>query len=148
LSLFGDVQTTNRWSALSGCDHPMADPTVTQAADQVSVTSQTNDETIIVKDSCEVTVHTTSTEVAVSIQLAIQLAIAVVLEISVGDSIDRDEVLQDLLQFTQIRQSNKQKTVIENSRNVKVTTTDTDVAVTAQVALQILVAILVVVDIL
>jgi spore coat protein X len=102
----------------------------------------------VVKDSCDIEVHTTSTEAAVNIQLALQVAIVVILEISVGDSIDKEEVLQDLLQLTRVRQSNKQRTIIENSRGVRVTTTDTEVEVTAQIAIQILVALLIIIDVL
>lgn len=150
MSLFDNSTTTNRWSALSGAEHPLcgSDPTVEQVFDQVSVTTQTNDETIIIKDSCDVEVHTTSTEVAVNIQIAIQVALALILEVSIADSTARNDVLQELLQLTRVKQANKVKTIVENSRNVRVTTTDTDVAVTAQIAVQILVALLVIVEIL
>ncbi|GGH80686.1 spore coat protein X [Pullulanibacillus pueri] len=148
---YSDCHETKRWSALDDCRHPLeSDPTVGQNGEQVSATSQTNDETIIVKDSCDIEVTTRSTEVAVNIQLALQVAIAVILEVSIAsdDSFDQDQVLQDLLQLTVTRQSNRQKTIIENSRGVRVSTTDTDVAVTAQIAIQILVAILIIIDIL
>ena len=149
MSLFDDNHDcgTRRWSALEDCAHPMADPTAEQNFDQVSITTQSNDELIVVKDSCDIEVHTTSTEAAVNIQLALQVAIVVILEISVGDSIDKEEVLQDLLQLTRVRQSNKQRTIIENSE-VCVTTTDTEVEVTAQIAIQILVALLIIIDVL
>jgi len=46
-----------------------------------------------------------------------------------------------------MKQVNKQKLVIENSKDVKVTTTDTDVAISLQVLLQILIALVVNIDI-
>ncbi len=144
MRLFEDNQTTSRWSALDGTRHPLcsSDPTVEQPFNQVSTTTQSNDETIVIKDSCDLEVHPTLTEAAVPIQLALQVAIALVLEVSIADSIDTDELLQDLLQLTRASQSNRTKTVIENSRNVKVTTTNTDIAV------QILVALLLIIDVL
>lgn len=81
-------------------------------------------------------------------QLGIQAAIAAVIIATVGDTEQGRAVVQDSRQFTISRQRNVQRTIIEGSRNVSVTTTDTDLAVNIQALLQILVAIIVKLDIL
>ncbi|HZH63141.1 MAG TPA: spore coat protein [Metabacillus sp.] len=123
------------------------DATVSQVANQVSETEQFSSETIIVKDSCDIDIHSTDTQVAVSLQVALQVAIALVINLTIADSARAEQVTQQLLQEADIRQTNKQKLVIENSKDVKVTTTDTDVAISLQVLLQILIALVVNIDI-
>ena len=76
------------------------------------------------------------------------MAIAVVVRISIGDGDQSDSVIQDVKQFAKIKQKNAQKTIIENSTNVKVRTSDTDLAVNILLLLQVLVAILVSLEIL
>jgi spore coat protein X len=143
---------SKKWSALEGTAHPARcahdEAVVEQEATQVSKTVQASEEHIIIRDSCQVHVHTTDTKAAVNLQAALQLAVALVLSITIGDSDDADKVSQELLQRVSVRQLNHQKTLIENSRNVKVTTTDTDVAVNIQVLLQVLVALVAKLDIL
>ena len=56
--------------------------------------------------------------------------------------------MQELEQVSSIKQKNSQKTIIENSTNVRVKTTDTDIAVNLQLLLQVLIAILATLDIL
>ncbi|WP_085523138.1 spore coat protein [Tuberibacillus sp. Marseille-P3662] len=138
----------NRWNALSGDPHPLENATGVNNFDQVATTGQSSDECIIIRDSADVNVHTTSTQAAVGIQLAVQVAVMVILEVSIGDSATEEHIINDLQQLTDIDQSNQQKTIIENSRDVDVTTTDTNLAVTAQIAVQVLVALLVTLDIL
>ncbi|KZD40157.1 Spore coat protein X [Bacillus cereus] len=53
-----------------------------------------------------------------------------------------------MFQKSSVKQVNKQETVIRNSRNVTVTTTDTDIAVNVQILIQLLLAILVKLNIL
>ncbi|PGK30314.1 spore coat protein [Priestia megaterium] len=137
-----------KWRALDHCNNIRFNNEVLQEADQAALTEQKSFEKIIVKDSEGVTVRTTDTQVAVSIQAALQVAIAVVIRITIGDNDEGEAIIQDLKQFASIKQKNAQKTIIENSTNVEVTTTDTDIAVNLQVLLQILVAILVSLDIL
>lgn len=140
-----------KWRALDHCDdnHNNNNSTdVLQEADQFVSSEQKSFEWIIVKDSEDVEVHTTDTQAAVSLQLGIQAAIAVVLSITVGDSDQSKAVVQDLKQFMKTKQKNTQKTVIEGSKHVKVTTTDTDLAVNIQALLQILLAIVVKLDVL
>lgn len=124
------------------------DAEVVQEADQLSLIDQESNELIWIKDSCDITVHTTDTQAAIAIQVAIQVAIAVVVRITIGDTAENDGVLQDLLQLSDIEQTNKQKIYIENSKDVEITTTDTDVVLNIQLLLQVLVAIIVLVDVL
>ncbi|MBO1511581.1 spore coat protein [Metabacillus bambusae] len=123
------------------------DATVQQQAAQVSETEQFSSETIIIKDSCDVNVHSTDTQIAVSLQVALQVAIALVINLTIADSNQAEQVTQQLLQQADTKQVNRQKLVIENSRDVNVTTTDTDVAISLQVLLQILIALVVNIDI-
>jgi spore coat protein X len=138
-----------KWRALDHCENKrFSGADILQEAEQIAAAEQKSFEKIIVKDSQDVKVHTTDTQVAVTIQVALQIAIAVVVRITIGDTAEGDSIVQELKQFAVIKQKNAQKTIIENSTNVKVTTTDTDVAVNLQVLLQVLVAILVTLDIL
>lgn len=123
------------------------DATVSQSAAQVSETEQISSETIIVKDSCDIDVTSTDTQVAVSLQVALQVAIALVINLTIADSSRAEQVTQQLIQQADMKQLNKQKLVIENSKDVKVKTTDTDVAISLQVLLQILIALIVNIDI-
>ncbi|MGG0750305.1 spore coat protein [Priestia megaterium] len=123
------------------------DVEVLQDANQVSLVDQESDELIWIKDSCDIKVRTTDTQAAVALQVALQVAIAVVIRIAIGDNIEDNGVFQDLLQLSEIEQVNKQKIFIENSKDVTVTTSDTDVALNIQVLVQILVAIIVILDI-
>ncbi len=140
------------WSALdSGSRHPQCfreEETVEQEAAQISRTLQRSDEVIIIKDSCGVDVRTTDTQAAVNLQVALQLAIAVVLSLTIADGNRAEAVAQELLQRVQVRQVNKQRTVIENSRNVHVSTTDTDVSVNIQVLVQVLLALVAKIEVL
>lgn len=139
---------TKKWRALDHCDDKNNGAVIDQEANAVSSAKQESFEWIIVKDSEDVEVHTTDTQAAVSLQLGIQAAIAAVLSITVGDSNQSKAVVQDLKQFMKTKQKNTQKTVIEGSKHVKVTTTDTDLAVNIQALLQILLAIVVKLDVL
>ena len=121
---------------------------VVQDADQFSSMEQESDELIFIKDSCNIKVHTTDTQAAVSIQVALQLAIALVIRITIGDSDNGENVVQDLLQHFNSEQSNKQKIVIENSKDINITTTDTDVAANIQLLLQVLVTLVAKIDVL
>lgn len=130
-----------KWSALSSKPHPLEDATVGQGAGQVEQTVQSSTETIVIKDSAEVTINTTETKAAIALQGALQVAIALVLSISIADSQKAEKITQELMQKSQIKQATHQKTIVENSRGVNVTTTDTDIAVNVQILLQILLAL-------
>lgn len=120
---------------------------IVQSADQVSDIEQRSYERIIIKDSCDIKVKTTETQVAVSLQAALQVAIALVVNLTIADSEQAEHVTQELLQYSQIEQVNRQTVYIENSRDIEVTTTDTDVAVSIQLLLQLLLALLIQIDI-
>ncbi|MED4051923.1 MULTISPECIES: spore coat protein [Priestia] len=141
--------TGRKWRALDHCENKrFSGDDVWQEADQIAKTEQQSFEKIIVKDSEGVRVQTTDTQVAATIQAALQIAIAVVIRISIGDNEQGNGVMQELKQVSGIKQKNSQKTIIENSTNVRVTATDTDIAVNLQLLLQVLVAILATLDIL
>jgi spore coat protein X len=141
--------TEKKWRALDKCDDDKGNNAdVVQEADQFVSSKQESFEWIIIKDSEGVDVHTTDTQVAVSLQAAIQVAIAIVISVTIGDTDKGNAVAQDLKQFFKNKQRNSQKTVIQNSKCVKVTTTDTQVAVNIQALLQILVAIVAKLDVL
>lgn len=142
-----------QWSALDpSSQHPCnpgsynnntgADAEVSSEIDQLS------HELIVIRDSCNVRVSTTDTQVAVSLQAALQVAIAIVINISIADGTRAERVTAELLEKSQIRQTNRQRLIIVNSRDVDVTTVDTDVAISLQLLLQILLALVVQLDIL
>ncbi|MFD2213521.1 spore coat protein [Metabacillus endolithicus] len=122
--------------------------TGSQGSNQVNETEQISSEAIIIRDSCEIEVSSTDTQVAASLQVAIQAAITLVINLTIADSEQAEKITQQLLQETDIKQLNKQNLVIENSRNVNITTTDTDFAVSLQSLLQVLVALVADIDIL
>ncbi|GEN83737.1 spore coat protein X [Sporosarcina luteola] len=143
-----------RWSALNPtATHPMApcrkEAEKSDAAAQVnSDIDQLSSELIVIRDSCNITVHTTDTQIAASLQAALQVAIAIVVNISIADGARAERVTTELLERAQIRQTNRQRLIIVNSRDVEVTTEDTDVAISLQLLLQILLALIVQLDIL
>ena len=120
---------------------------VEQEAVQLEYTEQDSDEMIWIKDSCNVKVQTSDTQAAVSLQVALQLAIALVISVTIGDNEQGQFVAQQLTQEIGIEQTNTQKIIINNSKDVNVTTTDTDVAVSVQALLQVLVALVAELDI-
>ncbi len=127
-------------------DSPEA--TVVAESGEFSFMDQESAELIWVKESCDITINTTDTQAAVSLQVALQLAIAIVVSITIGDSDRSDHVSDQLLQLSNIEQTNKQKIYIYNTKEATVTTTDTDVAINVQILLQILLTLVVLVDIL
>jgi spore coat protein X len=140
-----------KWRALDHCDKDKDKcdgDTVLQDGDQFMETKQQSYEWIIIKDSEGVDVQTTDTQAAVSLQLGLQAAIAAVISITIGDTDRGNSVVQDIKQVMKNKQRNTQKTIIEHSKHVKVTTTDTDVAVNIQALLQILIAVVVKLDVL
>ncbi|ARK29413.1 spore coat protein [Halalkalibacter krulwichiae] len=121
---------------------------ISQETDQINKLLQQSQEHIIIKDSCEINVSTTDTKAAVSLQASLQAAIALLISISVLSSDEAESITQELLQITKTKQINIQKTVIENSKNIDVTTIDTQIGVNIQLLLQVLLALLVNLDIL
>lgn len=120
---------------------------VTQDANQFAAMEQDSDELIYIKESCNICVHTTATQASASLQIALQLAIALVLRITIFDNDKGNSIAQDLLQYFDSEQSNKQKIVIENSKDINVKTSDTDIAVNINALLEVLLSLVVKLDI-
>jgi spore coat protein X len=142
------------WSALdSNNRHPMStfcdDDTaaIEQEAVQRNVEYQLSEELVYIKDSCNITVNSTDVKAALSLQAALQAAIAVIVSITMGSGENGEKITQELLQSSKISQITRQKTIIENSRDVVVETTDAQVAVNIQLLLQLLLALIVELDI-
>jgi spore coat protein X len=121
---------------------------VEQNGGQFSFVDQESDELIFIKDSCNVKVHSTDTQAAVSLQVGLQLAIAIVVRITIGDSPTAQSVVQDLMQVFDSEQTNKQKVIVENSKDICIITTDTDLSVNIQALLQVLVSLVANLDVL
>lgn len=138
-----------KWRALDHCnDNGNNNDGVQQNGVQAVSNKQQSYEWIIVKDSEGVEIQTTDTQAALSLQLGIQAAIAAVISVAIGDTDQGRAVAQDMKQFIKTKQRNVQKTIVEGSRNVTVTTTDTDLAVNIQAMLQVLVTLVAKLDIL
>lgn len=117
------------------------DQVVSQYQNSISDIEQRSKEAIFVLNSKDITVTSTDTKVAASLQVALQVAIAIVINISIADSERAKEVTEELLGFSRIEQASKQLIVVDGSESVSVSTTDTDVAASIQVLLQILIAL-------
>lgn len=129
-------------------DNFSEDAFVDQEFDQISKIEQESDELIWIKDSCNVNVRTTDTQAAVSLQVGLQLAIALVISISLGDSDQGRAVAQEVLQKFDDEQKNKQRIYVENSKDVDIHTTDTDLSVNIQALLDVLLTLVVRIDVL
>ena len=147
-------RSRSNWSALNcESEHPVASTRNVNShtgadAELNSDIDQSSNELIVIRDSCNISVSTTDTQIAVSLQAALQVAIAIVIHISIADASKAERVTAELMERAQIRQTNRQKLIIVNSRDVEVTTVDTDVAVSLQLLLQILLALIVQLEIL
>src|SRR4051794_14517209 len=139
----------NKWRALDHCnDNRNNNADVQQNGVQSVSNKQQSYERIVVRDSEGVEIRTTDTQAALSLQLGIQAAIAAVISVTIGDTDQGRAVAQDIKQFIKTKQRNVQRTIVEGSRNVTVTTTDTDLAVNIQAMLQVLVTLVATLDIL
>ena len=121
---------------------------IEQEARQLNSEVQISEELIFIKDSCNVDVTSTDVKAALSLQAALQAAIAVIVSISIADGDRADRITQDLLQSSRIKQITRQKTIVENSRDVDIKTTDAQVALNIQLLLQLLLALIVELDVL
>ena len=110
--------------------------------------AQISEELIYIKDSCNVNVTSTDVKAALSLQAALQAAIAVIVSISIADSSRADRITQELIQSSRIKQVTRQKTIVENSRDIEITTTDAQIALNIQLLLQLLLALIVELDVL
>ncbi|MET1177680.1 spore coat protein [Peribacillus simplex] len=143
------------WSALdSASRHPLTgfcneeETQIDQEAKQDNNQVQLSEELIYIKDSCNVNVTSTDVKAALSLQTALQAAIAVIVSISISDSDNADRITQELIQSSNVKQITRQKTIVENSRDIDITTTDAQVALNIQLLLQLLLALIVEIDIL
>ena len=135
-------------SSLVMANNYSEDALVDQGYDQIFVMEQESDEVIWIKDSCNVNVRSTDTQGAVSLQVGLQLAIALVISISLGDSEQGRAVAQEIFQSFDDEQSNKQKIYVENSKDVDIHTTDTDLSLNIQALLDVLLTLVVKIDVL
>jgi spore coat protein X len=143
------------WSALdSASRHPLSgfcnddDTKIDQDAKQDNNQVQLSEELIYIKDSCNVNITSTDVKAALSLQAALQAAIAVIVSISVADADNADKITQQLIQSSNVKQITRQKTIVENSRDIDITTTDAQIALNIQLLLQLLLALIVEIDIL
>lgn len=142
-----DKESSTPWLALGSDPHPMLNE-IEQEGTQSSTTKQISEESIHVKDSCNVNIVTTDTKAAVNLQVAIQLAIVLVLSLTIASADRAEQITQEMIQRIQVKQTSDQKLIIENSRDVEVTTTDTEISVNIQLLLQILLALIAKIEIL
>ena len=150
-----DRQSDDRtWSALdSQSRHPLfcgenEENLIEQNARQINSEVQISEELIFIKDSCNVDVTSTDVKAALSLQAALQAAIAVIVSISIADGDRADRITQELLQSSRIKQITRQKTIVENSRDINIKTTDAQIALNIQLLLQLLLALIVELEVL
>lgn len=143
------------WSALdSASRHPLSgfcnndDTRINQEAIQDNNQLQLSEELIYIKDSCNVNITSTDVKAALSLQAALQAAIAVIVSISIADADNAEKITQELIQSSNVKQITRQKTIVENSRDIEITTTDAQIALNIQLLLQLLLALIVEIDIL
>ncbi|ARW06245.1 MULTISPECIES: spore coat protein CotX [Bacillus] len=157
------------WVALDpDCDHPLDDKEekkdrkcncdiccngngfgdnnafIDQDLAQANLNKQVSDETIIIRDSCDINVSSTDVQAVTSVVTALNAAVVTATLTSIADGVIAELVAQDLLQLTANKQVNRQKLLIECSRGVNVTTVDADIAALVSTATNTLVAILVI----
>ncbi|EAR65656.1 hypothetical protein B14911_05354 [Bacillus sp. NRRL B-14911] len=109
---------------------------------------QYSKESIVLKNCLNVEVNSSETQVAASLQAALVVAIVIVINISIADGGQAERITEDLLQFTQINQSNRQSVYIENAKDCTVNLEDTQVALTLNLLIQVLLALVIELEIL
>ena len=109
---------------------------------QANLNKQVSDETIIIRDSCDINVSSTDVQAVTSVLTALNSATIVLTLTSIADGVIAELVAQDLLQIAANKQVNRQKLLIECSRGVNVTTVDADIATVVSTAVNLLVAVL------
>ncbi|AGX06105.1 MULTISPECIES: spore coat protein [Bacillaceae] len=141
------------WNALDpSSSHPMSifDSSDRDVKDVVQGTNmgQYSKESIVLKNCLNVEVNSSETQVAASLQAALVVAIVIVINISIADGGQAERITEDLLQFTQINQSNRQSVYIENAKDCTVNLEDTQVALTLNLLIQVLLALVIELEIL
>ncbi|AUZ25961.1 spore coat protein [Bacillus licheniformis] len=117
---------------------------INQDLAQANLNKQVSDETIIIRDSCDINVTSTDVQAVTSVVTALNAAVVTATLTSIADGVIAELVAQDLLQLTANKQVNRQKLLIECSRGVNVSTVDADIATLISTATNTLVAILVI----
>ncbi|MDR4436243.1 spore coat protein CotX [Bacillus tequilensis] len=117
---------------------------INQDLAQANLNKQVSDETIIIRDSCDINVTSTDVQAVASVVTALNAAVLTVALTSIADGVIAELVAQDLLQLTASKQVNRQKLLIECSRGVNVTTVDADIAVLISTATNVLIATLII----
>ncbi|WP_144647169.1 spore coat protein [Priestia megaterium] len=130
-----------KWRALDHCGTGNNGAVIDQDPNAVSNVDQESFEWIIVKDSEGITVNTTDTQTVLQTQGLLQTAIATITATLVGN-VEGKVIAEELNAILKTNQRNTQKTVIEGSKFITVTTTDTDTVANTQLVTQTLVATL------
>ncbi|GAB1786289.1 MULTISPECIES: spore coat protein [Priestia] len=130
-----------KWRALDHCDFGDNGAVIDQDADAVSSIKQGSFEWIVVKDSEGVHVDTVDTQTAAQVQGLVTAVTGAILAGVVGN-IQGKVIAQELNTILKTNQKNNQKTVIEGSKNVRVSTVDTDTAAQVQTVVTTLTAVL------
>lgn len=128
-------------------NYPFSNEDLLQEGNQLNKAIQLSEELIEIKDSCNVSVSSTDTKAAISLQASLQLVIAIVISISIASSEKAEKITEDLLQSAKTKQLTRQKIIVENSSDVEVETVDTEIAANIQVLAQILLALIAKLDI-
>lgn len=121
-----------------GNDNAFIDQNLAQA----NLNKQVSDETIIIRDSCDINVSSTDVQAVTSVVTAVNATVLTVALTSIADGVIAELVAQDLLQLSANKQVNRQKLLIECSRGVNITTVDADIATLVSTATNTLVALL------
>ncbi|WP_026690997.1 spore coat protein [Alteribacter aurantiacus] len=130
------------WNALSGAKHPLhgceSDSNDTTFQNK---SLQLSEELIIVRNSCDVNVTTTDTKAAINLQAALQAAIVILISISIADSDRAESITSDLMQSVKSKQISYQKVIVEDSKDVNITSTDTQLLINIQLLIQLLILV-------
>lgn len=109
---------------------------------QITKELQKIEETIIIRDSCDVEVLVKDKQFALSLQAALQAIIVAILYEYVGNYEKTREISQELFQLAIQKQITKQRFIVSHSKNVKIKSFDEQVEVNIQILVQLLVALL------
>ncbi|WP_051314608.1 spore coat protein [Alteribacter aurantiacus] len=104
---------------------------------------QLSEESITIRNSRDITVNLTDTKAAANLQATLQEAIIVLISNSGTNRAQAKLIANDLLQSAKTKQISNRHIRIEGSRNVEITSTDTQLLINIQLLLQLLVAVFV-----
>lgn len=140
----------HRWSALDPhVKHCGGRHDDTQHAGQSNKTVQISEDSVVVIDSCDVTIVSDDRQGALNLQASLHAAILIVVAVSIfgGDVTKAEKFTQELTQTAKVKQLNFHETYVENSRDVKIEMSDRHIAINIQLLLQLLLAVAVIADI-